>query len=195
MGASERGDMGTIFVAYGDHDERERVLAFAAERAAASGDDLFVYHVEEAEDESPTAVREEVARVIEQTAPGVSVETHVDVPSNHTDASNVSKQKRLLDAVLKQQLELLDVSDVFGVIVDPRPSRRLVCPALVKAEVEHHRPADVCSRFRIRQQDALVFPVDRYLVGLEIEMKPIDEAFRNRFRENPQSFEFRPKRV
>jgi nucleotide-binding universal stress UspA family protein len=97
--------MGTIFVAYGDHGEREQVLAFAAERAAASGDDLFVYHVEEAEEESPDAVREEVADAIERTAPGVDYEVNVAVHGEYSDRSNVSKQKRLLDVLTQSGRE------------------------------------------------------------------------------------------
>lgn len=104
-GASQRGGMGTIFVAYGDHDERESVLTFAAERAAASGDDLFVYHIEESEDVSAAAVREEVAAVIERTAPDVEFEVNVAVHGDHSDRSNVSKQKRLLDVLTQSGRE------------------------------------------------------------------------------------------
>jgi nucleotide-binding universal stress UspA family protein len=99
-GGTERRGMGTIFVAYGDHEGREDVLAFAAERAGASGDDLLVYHVEEFEAESPDAVREEIADVMAETAPDVDYRTEVSAPEEHSDRTNVSKQKRLLDAVL-----------------------------------------------------------------------------------------------
>jgi|GEM_PF-1722629 len=97
--------MGTIFVAYGDHDERESVLAFAAERAAASGDDLFVYHIEEPEDESAATVREEVAGVIERTAPDVEYVVNVSTSDGHSDLTNVSKQKQLLDVITQSGRE------------------------------------------------------------------------------------------
>lgn len=124
--------MGTIFVAYGDHDGREDVLAFAAERAAASGDDLLVYHVEDGE-ESPGAVREEVAGVIERVAPDVSYETRIPVPANDSDLSNVSTQKRLLDAVLGTDREFEYV--VMG-NVERGTVERFVVPSMTEALLE-----------------------------------------------------------
>lgn len=125
--------MGTIFVAYGDHDERDRVLAFAAERAAASGDDLFVYHVEEAEDESPAAVREEVAAVVERVAPDVAFETRVSVPDSSSDRVNVSKQKQLLDVLTASGREF-----EYAVMgnVDRGAVESLVLPSMTEAVLE-----------------------------------------------------------
>jgi len=125
--------MATIFVAYGDHDGRESVLAFAAERAAASGDDLYVYHAQDGDDETPDAVREEVAAVVERTAPDVACETVVDVPDEETDRTNVSTQKRLLDAILGSDHEFAYV--VMG-NVERGAVERFVIPSMTEAVLE-----------------------------------------------------------
>jgi nucleotide-binding universal stress UspA family protein len=125
--------MGTIFVAYGDHKGRETVLEFAVERAVESGDDLFVYHVEESEDESPEAVREEIAAVVERTAPDVAFEARVAVPADHSDAANVSKQKRLLDAILSSGREYEYV--VMG-NVERGTVERFTIPSMTEAVLE-----------------------------------------------------------
>jgi len=131
-GDEEAGGMATIFVAYGDHDERETVLAFAAERAAASGDDLYVYHAQE-DHEQPEPLREEVAAVIERTAPAVEYETSIDVPDVESDLTNVSKQKRLLDAILGTDREFAYV--VMG-NVERGPVERLALPSMTEAVLE-----------------------------------------------------------
>ena len=125
--------MGPIFVAYGDHGEREQVLAFAAERAAKSGDDLFVYHVEEGEEESPEDVREEVAGVVERTAPDVEYEINVAVHGDYTDRSNVSKQKRLLDVITQsgREFEYAVMGNVERGAVES-----LVIPSMTEAVLE-----------------------------------------------------------
>lgn len=97
--------MATIFVAYGGPEGREDVLAFAVERAVASGDDLYVYHVQESADEDAAAVREEVDAVIERTAPDVDYEVVVAARVAESDATNVSHQKLLVDAVLESDRE------------------------------------------------------------------------------------------
>jgi nucleotide-binding universal stress UspA family protein len=125
--------MATIFVAYGDHDDRESVLSFAAERAAASGDDLYVYHAQERGDESSDAVREEVAAVMERTAPDVAYETVVDTPEEESDLTNVSTQKRLLDAVLGSDREFAYV--VMGNI-EHGTVERFVVPSMTEAVLE-----------------------------------------------------------
>jgi nucleotide-binding universal stress UspA family protein len=132
-GTGERGDMGTIFVGYGDHEGREGVLAFAAERAAASGDDLFVYHVEEASDESAAAIRGEVAAGIDRTAPGVEFEVHMAGPEKHSDRENVSKQKRLLDAITDPDREF-----EYAVMgnVEHGPVESLTIPSATEAVLE-----------------------------------------------------------
>jgi nucleotide-binding universal stress UspA family protein len=132
-GAGERGGMGTIFVAYGDDGAREEVLAFAAERAAAGGDDLFVFHVEEHSDESDAAIREEVAAVIDRTAPEVSHEVHVSGPETYSDRENVSKRKRLLDALTDTNREF-----VYAVMgnVEHGPVESLTIPSTTEAVLE-----------------------------------------------------------
>lgn len=92
--------MGTIFVAYGGPAHGNRVLEFAVEQAAASGYDLLVYHVEEDVAESVQAVREEIETVVEATAPEVTYTVEIDARDEVSDLTNVSKQKRLTDALL-----------------------------------------------------------------------------------------------
>lgn len=91
--------MATIFVAYGDEAGRDEVLAFAAERAAASDDDLHVYHVAETVDEPATPVREAIEAVVERVAPSVEYTVEIEQREAESDATNVSNQKRLVDAI------------------------------------------------------------------------------------------------
>jgi nucleotide-binding universal stress UspA family protein len=93
--------MGTIFVAYGKPDGRNTVLEFAVEQAAASEHDLFVYHVQESEGGPPDRIREEVETVIQRTAPAVTFEVATDSREEVSDRTNVSKRKRLTDAILE----------------------------------------------------------------------------------------------
>jgi nucleotide-binding universal stress UspA family protein len=96
--------MATIFVAYGE-DGREGVLSFAAERARASGDDLFVYHYQETADEAADAVRSEVEAVLDEVAPDVAAEVVVEVGRGRSDETNVSSQKKLVDAIRERDPE------------------------------------------------------------------------------------------
>lgn len=94
--------MGTIFVAYGKKPHRETVLEFAAKRAMAAGDDLFIYHIHESDDESDDQVRTEVEGILQQTAPEVDFEVVVGrlgTQKGEYDRSPVSKQKQLLDMI------------------------------------------------------------------------------------------------
>ncbi|MFB6135076.1 MAG: universal stress protein [Halanaeroarchaeum sp.] len=97
--------MGTIFVAYGEPGHRNAVLEFALERAAACQDDVLVYHVQETEGESADRIREDVDQVVETTAPEVPVDVHVQTREEVSDLTNVSKQKRLTDAILEADRE------------------------------------------------------------------------------------------
>jgi nucleotide-binding universal stress UspA family protein len=127
--------MGTIFVAYGgEPEERTTVLTFAAERAAASGDDLFVYHVQETADESAEALRAEIADVVERTAPGVEFEVDLNFQSEFTEDANVSKQKRLTDAVLSGgEYEYVVMGEVERGAIEG-----LVLPSMTEAVLETH---------------------------------------------------------
>lgn len=127
--------MGTIFVAYGgEPDERTTLLAFAAERAAASGDDLFVYHVQETADESAQALRSEIADVMERTAPEVDFEVDLNFQSEFTEDENVSNQKRLTDAVLSAgPFEYVVMGDVERGTIE-----ELVLPSMTEAVLETH---------------------------------------------------------
>ena len=97
--------MATVFVAYGEPDERTAVLEFALERAAAAGDDLLVHHVIEGDAEDPEAIRTEVAETVERVAPDVAYEVRLDDRGVYSDESNVSTRKRLVDAILEDGRE------------------------------------------------------------------------------------------
>ncbi|WP_122091177.1 universal stress protein [Halalkalicoccus subterraneus] len=94
--------MGTILVAYGKDPHRNTVLEFAVERAAAANDDLFVYHINEPEDNSPDQVRGEIEQVLQQTAPTVEFEIAIEelgTVQEKFEHSKVSKQKQLVDII------------------------------------------------------------------------------------------------
>lgn len=94
--------MGTILVAYGKDPHRNTVLEFAVERAAAANDDLFVYHINEPEDDSPDQIQTEIQQTIQQAEPGVEFEVAIedlDTVQEKFERSNVSKQKQLADMI------------------------------------------------------------------------------------------------
>lgn len=126
--------MGTIFVAYGGSlEERTTVLEFAAERAAASGDGLFVYHVQEG-DESDPDLRAEVQEVVERVAPGVPLEVDLNV-SESSESGNVSKQKRLTDAIVEggREFEYAVMGEVEHGTIEG-----FVLPSMTKAVLDTH---------------------------------------------------------
>lgn len=92
--------MGTIFVAYGGGDHRNRVLEFAVEQAGTSGYELVVYHLHESKTESPQTIREEIEAVVQRTKPHLVYEIEIDTRETVADRTNVSRQKRLIDAIL-----------------------------------------------------------------------------------------------
>lgn len=93
--------MGTIFVAFGSSENRNAVLEFAVEQAAASEHDLFVYHVQESEGESAQRIRDEIETVIQRTAPDVTFEVEIETRGEFSDRTNVSEEKLLTDAILE----------------------------------------------------------------------------------------------
>jgi len=93
--------MGTVFVAYGGSGRRQAVLEFAADQAAASGYDLVVYHARESTDEPVEEITEEIESVLQESAPGLVFEVQTDSREEISDRTNVSKHKRLTDAVLE----------------------------------------------------------------------------------------------
>lgn len=125
--------MGTIFVAYGDHRGNEDVLAFAAERAAASGDDLYVYHAQDTVDEDNESLRREIDAVIAERAPDVSYEVRVEPRQAESDRTNVSTQKRLVDAILEADREF-----VYAVMGDVEHGavESITVPSMTKAVLE-----------------------------------------------------------
>lgn len=125
--------MGTVFVAYGDHEGREVVLEFAAERARESGDDLYVYHVQETADESAREVHQEIQAVMERAAPDVSFRVEIEGGKGESDRTNVSTQKRLTDAILDPNREFEYV--VMGNVVHGAVES-LVLPSLTEAVLE-----------------------------------------------------------
>ncbi|QLG27160.1 universal stress protein [Halorarum halophilum] len=92
--------MGTIFVAFGGSEHRSNVLEFAVEQAAVSDHDLFVYHVQESEEESVQQIRDEIETVIRRTAPDLTFEVEIDTRGGFSDRTNVSEEKLLTDAIL-----------------------------------------------------------------------------------------------
>lgn len=91
--------MGTIFVAYGGGEHRTTVLEFAAEQAAVSEHDLFVYHAQASEADAVQQLHDEIAAVIQRTAPDSPVEVEIETRDEVSDQTNVSDQKRLTDAI------------------------------------------------------------------------------------------------
>ncbi|WP_435102147.1 universal stress protein [Halarchaeum sp. P4] len=124
--------MGTIFVAYGEPERRTAVLEFAARQASASGHDLFVYHVQETEDASIDAVREEAEETLERVAPDVSAEVVVE-EREFSDDTNVSPNKRLIDAILESNEEYEYV--VMGA-VERTAVEGITHPSMTKAVLE-----------------------------------------------------------
>ncbi|MFB6266266.1 MAG: universal stress protein [Halodesulfurarchaeum sp.] len=106
--------MGTIFVAYGEPGHRNRVLEFAVEQAAASEHELFVYHIQEHDDESAKHTREEIAGVIERTDPTVTADVRINTRSEPSDLTNVSKRALLTEAILEsdRNFEYVVMGDV-----------------------------------------------------------------------------------
>jgi nucleotide-binding universal stress UspA family protein len=126
--------MGTIFVAYGGSpEERTAVLEFAAERAAASGDGLFVYHVQEGE-EPDRDLRAEVRDVVERVGPDVPLEVDLNVREG-AESANVSKQKRLTDAILEggREFEYVVMGEVEHGAIEG-----LVLPSMTEAVLDTH---------------------------------------------------------
>jgi nucleotide-binding universal stress UspA family protein len=127
--------MPTIFVAYGGPEGREEVLAFAAERAAASGDDLYVYHAGESVDEEGDSLRREIDGVVERTAPGIDYEVAIEPRQAESDATNVSTQKRLVDAIFDDDREFAYV--VMG-NVKHGAIESLTIPSMTEAVLDTH---------------------------------------------------------
>ncbi len=97
--------MPCVFVAYGATENRIPVLEFAAERATAAGDELLVHHIQEGPEGSAEAIRQEVAGIIDRLAPNVQYEVRIDDHGVYSEDTNVSKQKRLIDAILEDDRE------------------------------------------------------------------------------------------
>ena len=93
--------MGTIFVAFGSSEYRNTVLEFAAEQAAVSEHDLFVYHVQESEAESVEQIRDEIETVIQRTAPDITFEVKIQGRAEFSDQTNIAEEKLLTDAILE----------------------------------------------------------------------------------------------
>ena len=125
--------MATIFVAYGGPAGREAVLAFAAERAAASGDDLYVYHALASVDAEDEPVRREIEDVLAETAPEVSYEIRIEARPGDSDRANVSTQKQLIDAVVDADREFAYV--VMGDI-HHGPIESISIPSMTEAILE-----------------------------------------------------------
>lgn len=125
--------MATICVAYGGPGDRAAVLRFAAERAAAAGDDLFVYHLQESPDDDADDVRAEIDDVLQRTAPDVPVEVVVERRECESDETNVSSQKRLVDTITGADREFASV--VMG-DVERGAIESITLPSMTEAVLE-----------------------------------------------------------
>jgi nucleotide-binding universal stress UspA family protein len=129
--------MGTIFVAYGGlPEERTAVLEFAAERAAASGGGLFVYHAREVADEPARDLEAEVRTTVDRVDPDIPLELDLNVETDDAEAADVSKQTRLTDAILESGREFEYV--VMGEVEQGR-IEELVLPSMTEAVLNTHR--------------------------------------------------------
>lgn len=127
--------MACIFVAYGVTESRVPVLEFAVERAMAAGDELLVHHIQESPEDSPDEIREEVAAVIERLAPDVQYEVRIDDHGVYSEDTNVSKQKRLIDAIMEDEREYAYV--VMGNI-ERGTIEELTLSSMTEAVLETH---------------------------------------------------------
>lgn len=127
--------MACIFVAYGITDSRISVLEFALERAAAAGDDLLVHHLKESREEPADAIRTEVDEVVQRVAPGVQYEVRIDDHGVYSEDTNVSNQKRLIDAILEDDREYAYV--VMGNI-ERGTIEELTLSSMTEAVLETH---------------------------------------------------------
>ncbi|AKH97555.1 universal stress protein [Halanaeroarchaeum sulfurireducens] len=127
--------MGTIFVAYGGPGNKNAVLEFAVEQAAASEHDLLVYHVLEDEQESSQEIREEVERVVESVDPSVTYEVQFNTRSEVSDRTNISKQKRLTSAIQESDRDYEYV--VMGCVERPT-IEGIVHASMTEAVLEMH---------------------------------------------------------
>jgi len=125
--------MGTIFVAYGSHPGREKVLQFAVERAAASGDGLYVYHAQESVDEDSKPLRREIDAVLAEAASDVDAEVRIEPRGGESDRANVSTQKQLVDAIVDADREFTYV--VMGE-VEHGPLESITMPSMTEAALK-----------------------------------------------------------
>lgn len=130
--------MGTVFAAYGSEPHREAVLEFAAERAVAAGDDLFVYHIRESEDQPADRTRTEIEGILQRTAPDLDFETTIedmDTQQGEYERSTVSKQKQLIDVITTTDREYEYV--VMG-NVDHGPIEEFLLSSTSEAVLDTH---------------------------------------------------------
>ncbi|UPV73209.1 universal stress protein [Halorussus limi] len=127
--------MGTIFVAFGGSEHRNTVLEFAVEQAAVSGHDLFVYHVQESEDESVEQIRDEIETVIQRTAPDVTFEVKIQGRGEFSDRTNIAEEKLLTDAILEsdRDYEYVVMGDREHNFVD-----ELLHPSMIETVLKTH---------------------------------------------------------
>lgn len=131
--------MGTLFVAYGKESSRKPVLEFAAQRAAATGDDLFVYHIREQEDPPDDRLRTEVGEAMRRTAPDVDFEVSIDdldTQEGEYERSRVSKRKQLLDTIMAEDCDYEYV--VMG-NVEQGPIEEFVLSSMSEAVLDTQR--------------------------------------------------------
>ncbi|MFB6359969.1 MAG: universal stress protein [Halobacteriales archaeon] len=127
--------MACIFVAYGATESRVPVLEYAVERAITAGDELLVHHIQESPEDSADAIRKEVGEIIERFAADVQYEVRIDDHGVYSEDTNVSNQKRLVDAILEDDQEYAYV--VMGNI-ERGTIEELTLSSMTEAVLETH---------------------------------------------------------
>lgn len=97
--------MGTIFVAYGGGEHRNRVLETAVEQAAAGNHDVLVYHVMTEQTPDERRVRDEIRNVVQQRDPYVAYDIEIDGGAVDGTGTDDPKETKLLEAIDRSALD------------------------------------------------------------------------------------------
>ncbi|MDG5778796.1 universal stress protein [Haloarculaceae archaeon H-GB2-1] len=120
----------TVLVAYDGGVPSRNALAFAAERAGRTGDELHVYHILEDEKDA-AAIRADVESLLAETAPDVDAEIVFEERDQPSDSTNVSLAKRLLDRIDRYNYAMVVLGNEEHSALE-----ELTLPSLTKAVLE-----------------------------------------------------------
>lgn len=106
--------MGTIFVAYGGGEHRNRVLETAVEQASSDDHDVLVYHVMTEQTPAERRVRDEIRSVVQQQVSYVAYDIEIDGGAVDGTGTDVSKETKLVEAIDRpdQAFEYVVMGDV-----------------------------------------------------------------------------------